>query len=71
MMRTSKRKMNGKRWKQPKIIDKWSNRLIGSVIKQQTFRIGMNVFFETAVCENILQKRSNLHFVLAKILAEK
>jgi len=71
MMPTSKRKMKGKRWKQPKIIDKWSNRLIGSVIKQQTFRIGMNVFFETAACENILQKRSNSHFVLAKILAEK
>ena len=63
--------MNGKRWKQPKIIDKWSNRLIGSVIKQQTFRIGMNVFFETAVCENILQKRSNFHFVLVKILVKK
>ena len=63
--------MKGKRWKQPKIIDKWSNRLIGSVIKQQTFRIGMNVFFETAACENILQKRSNFHFVLVKILVKK
>ena len=43
MMPTSKRKMSVKRWKQPKIIDKWSNRLIGGAIKQPTFRVEMKV----------------------------
>ena len=71
MMPTSKRKMNVKRWKQPKKIDKWSNRLIGGVIKQLTVRIRMKVIFETTICENTLQNRSNFHFVLAKMLVEK
>ena len=71
MMRTSKRKMNGKRWKQPKIIDKWSNRLIGGVIKQLTVRIKMKVFFGTTVCENLLQNHSDFHSILAKISVEK
>ena len=63
--------MNVKRWKQPKKIDKWSNRLIGGVIKQLTVRIRMKVIFETTICENTLQNRSNFHFVLAKMLVEK
>ena len=63
MMPTSKRKVNGKRWKQPKMFDKLPNGLLGFKLLSQKF--SMRLSFHS-FCHKLYNVRFALHKHSAK-----